>query len=99
MKQSQFELISDPINFLLVRLGQIWRLCYKNPGQERLTFERVGWITSEGVWIVGKTEPLTQAEFEELRRRTWPLPHEKGRNPANATLGVKSGQLTPKGGL
>lgn len=44
-----------------------------------------------GVRLLSTGQIMTRKAFEEYRRKTWPAPHEKERNPDNITLGVQSG--------
>ena len=108
MKQKMFDHFKPKMNSIKVEGGVMWRVCYHNAGQARYSAELVAWVTKEKVddkevvQIILASDiknPMTPEEFEDYRRRQWPLAHEDGRNPDNKTLGVQSGVVKAKGGL
>ena len=108
MNNVQFKLLAPDINEINVRKGAIWRVCHHNPGGRRFSAQLVAIVTrqknEEGeevpiIILESTQEEMTPEQFEDYRRRTWPLEHENGRNPNNVTLGVQSGTAGTKGGL
>jgi hypothetical protein len=59
-----------------------------NPDLPGVTFEN----SQERIILKDGTE-VTRLEFEKWRRDNYPTEQEKGRNPANATLGVQPGVM------
>jgi len=108
MNRKQFELVAPAINTLTIMNGVLWRVSYHNPNKCRVTTEAVGVIVKSDpkdqdspnvVKLLATGKIYTQEAFEAFRRATWPLAHEKDRNPKNTTLGVKSGRMGAKGGF
>jgi hypothetical protein len=110
VKEQMFKKFAPKMNNIEVKAGVMWRVCYHNPGQQRYSAEMIGWMTKEkakdggedvvAIILVSNVKvKLTPEQFEDYRRRTWPMDHEEGRNPKNATLGVQSGSVKSIGGL
>jgi hypothetical protein len=83
---------------------------YRNPGKMQMSCELIAYCPnpdppgvsmadSQEVLILTDGRSVSRAEFEDIRRREWPLEHESGRNPDNVTLGVHHGTLDGKGGI
>lgn len=111
MNQQQFEMVAPEINSLTVIKGCVFRVTYHNPGKRRFTSEAVAIVKKPDIqkgsaealpnviMLLATGEEFTQKEFEDYRRRTWPLKHEKERNADNPTLGVQPGVMGAKGGM
>ena len=103
------EKLMPPDNHIQVLGSAVWLLNYKNTAKRRITFELVGILFPArkkagedkrfDVQLVDSGKVFTIEEFEAYRRKTWPAPHEKNRNPENATLGVHSGVGKSIGGF
>lgn len=106
MNKQQFEFVAPPLNDIVYRSGVAWLCSYHNPGQRRYSREAVAIIIPDPdnkdqklVRLLSSGEDYTMEAWEEYRRRVWPMRHEVGRNPNNATLGVHSGTGVTKGGM
>ena len=76
-----FELVKPPINTVFHLQGIIWRVCYLNPGQDRISLELVGAKTMEDklpTIILTDGRKMTEVEFETYCRRTWPRSLRRG---------------------
>ena len=93
-----FDICCPKTNTPIHHMGAIWRVCYHNPGQDRISMELIAAKTMEnGVVTIILTDgtKLSEEAFTIYCRERWPQEHEQGRNPKNPTLGVKSGSVTP----
>jgi len=93
-----FQLMAPPINVITAIARDkfwrgVWRVCYHNGGQSRISLELVATyeVEKELFHLENSSQVLDAPAFEAYRRQHWPMPHEKERNPDNVTLGVHSG--------
>ena len=103
-KNVPVEVVIPPINYFAVIGPAVWRVSYVNLGQKRISLELVAvGVGKDGdmpiLKLVATGETITGEQLEALRRERWPMAHEEGRNPANATLGVKNGVMGGIGGF
>lgn len=108
MNNEQFKTLIAPLEGQITALANqphIWRVSYVNPGKQRLSLEYVGTVVKpdtgkgDGRIHLVTGETVSVEEFEQVRRRRWPMPHEEETNPQNPTLGVQNGVMGQKGGF
>lgn len=99
MDNDHFKMIAPPVNYLVAIGNTVWRVCFHNAGQERISCQLVATHNkADKTFHLADGRKMTLEEFGLYRRRQWPLDHETDRNPQNVTLGVQSavGRQTAK---
>jgi hypothetical protein len=99
-----------PINFLFRLDFYTFAVTYRNEGKPSISCELIAFTPIPNIdppgtpidqckeIIINKNgDILSRSEFELWRRQNYPLEHEDGRNPNNATLGVHHGTLGSDG--